>query len=514
MRPPSPRAACSSVRVDLNRVTEALAGYARVAVGDTGWMVEHQLPVNMIEKWLTPARRLQTRLDQPQLHELKNEDFQPWDLVPAPIVDRVQSYTPIGKGHRPIGNPVDDADQDRERWFYAGTTGSHSKKSLLQPVLQGIASGKGVSLLRLSRSAQHRELVAKYTPHELALAARGMSFQIGVQSSLERNQVQHLVQTSRHTREHGTLGGTPLAKSWLQDDSIEVTLVACLQDTSRDCAASFRLPEKSSREVLESDWTSGYRVWVLPATELLATMMDENHELASLLFEPRYCQADKPVQGPIDTHIVSPSTSDAGKSNVERGEFTAALWLTGHRGKPRAWDSRGQPRAFDSRDLHNQWRCRVAQDPFSLQVAPNGGSEHQAALQMLQRILLRAPEVKPDLNREVSQQQCHRRHQNTRSRWRLVELFAGDILLADSSVLLRHTPVASACASDMKRSAAAPIVHGFELQAVVFDEVEVLRSCAQSRAQYNIPKERDYSRSHALWMGLRRDRQPLKWWWW
>ena len=109
-------------------------------------------------------------------------------------------------------------------------------------------------------------------------------------------------------------------------------------------------------------------------------------------------------------------------------------------------------------------------------------------------------------------------HQNqhghsTRCRWQLVELLAGDVLVADDTVLLRHAPPTSTYDSTSNDERVdGPVIN----RDVIYDELSVLRSCAESHMQPKSKKSHTgmIFRSHVLWMGLHRERQALRWWWW
>ena len=470
-------------------------------------MTQHYLPSSTVKDWLAPARRLQGRLDQPQLHKLTNDDFR---AQASDSKNKNDTYVPIGQGDRPIGTPIDSTVE--RVGLTASSTSDRPDNDIVLQLLQGIASGTGLTVLRLSDSSRRHDVVTRYTPHELALAARGLSLQLGVQAAVQRNQLYHLVQRQKERE----CGSTKPTDSWVHAvREIDVTLVACLQDCiSTSCASDL---DSNHLKVQVGRKQHGYRVWAMPAADVLAEVTNiVGSQLAQRLFEAKYVLADHistdiGVQGA--PHSLTASLSE-GHCDPDEEELTAVLWLTEHRGRPRAWDSRGKPRAYDSRDSRDQRRCRIVPDPLALRS--HGGPEHDTALATLQQILLTAPEVD---------------EQNARSGvacWRLVELHAGDIMIADNNILLRHTAWSSDGDSTLDCTGAARASHdemtgllcdtaggtanNDAIEAAVYDEVEVLRSCAESRRQ---SLERTNSSSnHALWMALRRDCQPLRWWWW
>jgi hypothetical protein len=341
----------------------------------------------------------------------------------------------------------------------------------------------------MNGSTQHRKMLGQHTPHELALTALGLSLQLGVQP-LRREQVLHVVQ------EHG--GCDSRCRASLPAVSSEVTLIACLQDSTH----SNGVPAASS--ALDNLDAGHHIVWAMPAAELLRELQRIDPGLTTLLLEPHYAVASEPER------------------RVE------AIRVTKHRGRPRAWDSSGKPRAYDSRDRTASQRFRFAGHPADLQLAAAASSEpssslHAEALALLQRVVL---EAAADDGGGSDRQQWP--HAQEPVRWRRVELQQGDILVADDSVLLCHTnpsvPHGTARVNHSgdniaNRPQASAVGDAVASSVEIYDELEVLMSCNESRKRRRSshPLEQrppHRRRSHALWVGMRRERAPLRWWWW
>ena len=155
--------------------------------------------------------------------------------------------------------------------------------SALTPLLKEIGAGAGLGVLRLGSSARHREVVARMTPHEIALAAAGLAPSLGVLPPRAEH-VLHL--TQGHTPALGAAVAPPpcwLAR-WPVDDAAgaEVTLVACVQD---GCAGAAPTGPPYGRGRC-------HMIWAAPAVALLeAVRARAGPELAELLLDPVYTTA-------------------------------------------------------------------------------------------------------------------------------------------------------------------------------------------------------------------------------
>lgn len=172
-----------------------------------------------------------------------------------------------------------------------------------------------------------------------------------------------------------------------------------------------------------------------------------------------------------------------------------------HRGKPLAYDISGRPVAFDRAETRLKATAAAAATGLSnVTVAQSGTDRHGDALDLLRKVW----------------SQC------AGSLCQEVKLRSGDILLADNSVLLSPCPPSTAVI------AAHDGYSDGDVQVALYNELEVLRSCAVDRrggrpevatrsgvAASN--KEHAGSvpgRGHMLWLGLQVDSNNLKWWWW
>ena len=162
-----------------------------------------------------------------------------------------------------------------------------------------------------------------------------------------------------------------------------------------------------------------------------------------------------------------------------------------HRGKPLAYDISGRPVAFDSPDTRLKATAAAAAVQLcNVTVAHSGDERHNEALKLL---------------RNVWSQSAGSVSQN-------VELRAGDILLADNSVLVTPHPPLASPAAIVDAVSIDETVH-----TMMYDEVQVLRSCALDRRHNGSGGVTDRPatrRSHLLWLGLQLDSKNLKWWWW
>lgn len=188
--------------------------------------------------------------------------------------------------------------------------------------------------------------------------------------------------------------------------------------------------------------------------------------------------------------------------NVSTGAENFAIFENiSHRGKPLAYDISGRPVAFDRPDTRLKATAAAAAARLcaNVTVAQSGDERHKAALDMLQQIW-------DDYAGSFCQE---------------VELHTGDILLADNSVLLSPClPTAIAAGAGVDASVAGAV------QVTLYDELDVLRSCALDRRCPDITftrpknamagggKEHVSGRGHMLWLGLQVDSKNLKWWWW
>lgn len=162
-----------------------------------------------------------------------------------------------------------------------------------------------------------------------------------------------------------------------------------------------------------------------------------------------------------------------------------------HRGKPLAYDISGRPVAFDrpADRLKVSAPAAALATGGKLAVARGGGEAHVDALRLLETVLS-----------EPGGSWCQE-----------VELQTGDLLLADSSVLLCPHPPEAVAALAADKAASSTAVDSLEVSR--YDELDVLRSCALERRSSD-GGGGGGKRAHMLWLGLRIDDQPLKWWFW
>ena len=162
-----------------------------------------------------------------------------------------------------------------------------------------------------------------------------------------------------------------------------------------------------------------------------------------------------------------------------------------HRGKPLAYDISGRPVAFDrpADRLKVSAPAAALATGGQLAVARGGGEAHVDALRLLETVLS-----------EPGGSWCQE-----------VELQTGDLLLADSSVLLCPHPPEAVAALAADKAASSTAVDSLEVSR--YDELDVLRSCALERRSSD-GGGGGGKRAHMLWLGLRIDDQPLKWWFW
>ena len=183
--------------------------------------VEQRPPRSAVQHWLTPARLLQERADQPLPHAMTPADF----LVPYYVhgrkegspwykPDASEQYIPLGEGRRPMGealaSPAEWAGDDAVRLGSAapGVTRMTSTVRVRRPeratdnpileTLQGVAEGAGVTVLRLS---EHRETLRQHSPHELALTALGIAMALGVKP-MRREHLLYVRQASPEGKQH------------------------------------------------------------------------------------------------------------------------------------------------------------------------------------------------------------------------------------------------------------------------------------------------------------------------
>jgi hypothetical protein len=173
----APMTACPEAMAAMAAVSAASTSAARsvgTAAGRRPRVLIHSLSLQGVEDcWLAPARALQDRTDQPLPHNLKADDFRGKSLSTS-------AFEPIASAGEPKW-------QDRE-----GAAGVPVHNPV-QPLLYGIAGAAGLSLLRLNATARHRALLRRHSPHELALAAVGLSLRLGVQPHLPPHLL-HVVQ--------------------------------------------------------------------------------------------------------------------------------------------------------------------------------------------------------------------------------------------------------------------------------------------------------------------------------
>ena len=158
--------------------------------------------------------------------------------------------------------------------------------------------------------------------------------------------------------------------------------------------------------------------------------------------------------------------------------------------------------AFDRPDTRLKATAAAAAAELfvNVTVAQTGDERHKEALELLQ-------EVWSDSAGSLCQE---------------VKLRAGDVLLADNSVLL--SPCLSTVNSGSGGGGGSTASAGESVQITLYDELHALKCCALDRQQPNrtdgLPLSNEEQggpgagRGHMLWLGLQIDSKNLKWWWW
>lgn len=430
----------------------------------------HRLTAEGLDEcWLAPARALQDRTDQPLPHDLTVDDFRTADQ---------QADGRWASRSSSVFEPILSAGEPKWRSREVAAAPVYNP---IQPLLYGIAGGAGLSLLRMNTTARHRQLLKLHSPHELALAAVGLSLRLGVKPL----QCGHLLHSTQKDSVHSD--SRPRIPS-------EVTMVACLQD----CAT---YSENGVNSKAASDMTSclsgAHNVWATKASDLFDSVSRQlGPHSAQLLLEPRYSYSSAALQR-------------TGAAAVE--DATSVFQITQHRAASRlqAIDPAFGTNWSDGAANPALSRIRILMDPSHVQVASSGTQAHADALESLQR--------------------AARGFQSAQQvRWDRLQLLAGDVLVADNTILLSSTE---------------PKIHDGdavqELQgrcpqgtvASVYEEVAVLRACAKSRQAENRRTttvrrtntatacednngDSHGATTHALWVGMTIHDSPLKWWWW
>ena len=397
---------------------------------------------------------------------------------------------------------------------------------------------------------------------ELALGALGITMSLGVKG-MRREHLLHVI--SNPDMEVAGVGSPLLAE--IRRLPSDITIVACLQGNLQDSLRD-SLQESNDDDDDSGDGTPTglYTVWAVSVAALIDEVAEQDAALAKLLLEPRYAK--------------------------HGGDCTAAIGLTEHRGRPRAYDSSGKPRSYDSSEPGFMNRVRVLAHPAELNIlttlettatdaasgSANGGASalpelryHPAELDTLSAAEQGQIEVVAELGFTLDDSAamflaCGKdagraeeflfagrvacaiseashsvvgaaKHDDALALlqtlvdsqsvpWHRIDLRNGDVLIADNTVLLSsvppgrgiETPGAASVAD--RPPGAGPVA---DRPVGVYDELEALRSCAESRAAARQAPAGGVAvaritgsptRSHALWAGLRLERGPLKWWWW
>ena len=461
-----------------------LSSSRRLSVPTTPRVLAHRLTAEGLDKcWLAPARALQERTDQPLPHDLTVDDFRAVGRqTEAAWASRTLSaFEPIPSAGEPSG-------------WQSRDPATAPVYDPFQPLLYGIAGGAGLSMLRTNTTRRHRQILQLHSPHELALAAVGLSLRLGVKP-LRR---EHLVHSTQRKSVQAD------AHPWIPS---EVTMVACLQDcaSGRD-GANTAMPEPDINHCL----VGAYNVWAAKAADLLEHVRHQmGPQVAQLLLEPHYEYTGAALQqvGPAET-----------------GAVTSVFQLTEHRAasRLRTIDPGFGANWVDLDGVANPalTRTRILMNPAHVQVAPSGTQAHADALESLQSAAMGS-------------------HEAQQLRWDRLQLLAGDVLVADNTVLLTPTEPTSHGSDTRLHAQAEPHrerqretqrqtqTGSQDVVASFYEEVAVLRSCAKSKhaakrravASSGSSDDNDEAvasaTSHALWVGHTIQHSPaLKWWWW
>ncbi len=412
-------------------------------------VLTHRLMLEGLDEcWLAPARALQERTDQPLPHDLTIDDFR---VAEHPADGQWASRS--SSAFEPIPSAGEPKWQSRE-------IATGAVYNPIQPLLYGMAGGAGLSVLRMNTSERHRQLLSRHSPHELALAAVGLSLRLGTQP-VRREHLLHSMQNNSAQPVHPPIPN-------------EVTMVACLQDCTGGREGAMDL---------------SHNVWASKAADLLEHVSCQlGPHIAQLLLEPHYEYSRAALQ-------------QAG--SVDAKNVTSIFKITEHRAasRLRAIDPTFGVNWVDGTANPALTRTRILMNPAHVQVASSGTKGHADALEALQR----------------ATDGCHDAQQ---LRWDRLQLFTGDVLVADNTSLLLSTDPTQQCTGVR--------LHG-QSTVSVYEEVDVLRSCAESKqaaarrkatgcSTDGSTRDGEFAKihtSHALWVGLKIQHNPsLKWWWW
>ena len=359
----------------------------------------HDVNALAMGELLRNVKLLQSRADQPPLHELTLDDF------------------PLGRPGSARNAFYGVPDETTEGVYAAALT----------PLLRDLTAGAGLGVMRLGSSARHRQLLEGLSPHDIALIAAGLVPSLGVEP-LRRQHVLHVQQGDRGS------GPNPPVPA-------EATLVACIHGVH----------------------DQRHTVWVAEAAELLEGVKRQAPALAPLLLEP------------VFTHAVP----KCGLSSLPRqdGAGVGVFELGGHipsralraAGVPVLKESNalaaGEPRA--ERPLQRHVRAPLGDPPKPCPVAPWAWAEAVGSPG-----LARLCTVSSATADHVLALSALRELSADAGLWTALELQLGDILLADSSVVLCH----------QRAEDEAEAGEDGQGEVQVYEELRVLQQCADAAA--------------------------------
>ena len=461
---PEAMAAMAAMAAPHARITpRVLSSSRRLSVSTTPRGVTHRLTAEGLDEcWLAPARALQERTDQPLPHNLTIDDFR--------VVDQ-QTDAAWASRSSSAFEPIPSAGEPR--WQSRDLATVYNP---FQPLLYGIAGGAGLNILRTNMTERHRQILQLHSPHELALAAIGLSLRLGVKP-LRR---EHLVHSTQRKSVQAN------AHPWIPS---EVTMVACLQD----CTSFRDVPNSMPEPDINHGFVGAYNVWAAKAADLLEHVSHQvGPQVAQLLLEPHYKYSSAVLQQ------IGPAETDAVTSVFQMTEHRAASRL-------RTIDPGFGANWVDGAANPALTRTRILMNPAHVQVAASGKQAHADALESLQRVAMGTQEAQ-------------------QLRWDRIQLLTGDVLVADNTLLLTPTEPTSHDSCTHLHAQAQP--GSQEMVAPFYEEIAVLRSCAESKqtATYRTASSGSIdiksaavasTTSHALWVGHTIQHSPaLKWWWW